>query len=144
MRHAFFIACLALASCGQQTGQGGEGGAPMSPNIPVMPLVVESEALVGVWSFDRTCASGDGMQLNADGTASFDEWGSGTWTIEQPDNRVILDLEVFEPGVGPTGARATNRITVTMPVTDDLIGELTSTQTPEPRPINARRCPESN
>ena len=142
MRIALIAAALVLTACGQPAPNGEGSSSPISPNIPVMPLVVESEALVGAWSFDHTCASGDGMRLGADGTAGFDEWGQGTWAIAQPDNRVSLDLAVSEPGMGPTGARATVRITVTMPVTDDLIGELTSSEAAEPRPINALRCPE--
>lgn len=125
-------ATLALAACGAPESKAPPAQAPAASVAP------EHEALVGIWSFDRTCASGDGMRLNADGTAGYDEWGSGAWTIEG-ENQVALDLAVSEPGVGATGARQRIVVEVTWPVTDDLNGRILGTP---PREINARRCPE--
>ncbi|NOT42823.1 MAG: hypothetical protein HOP13_20275 [Alphaproteobacteria bacterium] len=47
----------------------------------------------GVWSFDRTCASGDGMVLKGDGKASYDEWGSGLWASAEDGARLVLIVE---------------------------------------------------
>jgi hypothetical protein len=47
----------------------------------------------GTWSFDGTCASGDGMTLKADGKASFDEWGDGLWASAEDGKRLVLILE---------------------------------------------------
>lgn len=128
-------ATLALAACGAP-----ESKAPDAPpaQAPAASVAAEHEALVGVWSFDRTCASGDGMHLNADGTASYDEWGGGTWSMDG-ENQVALDLAVSEPGVGPTGERQRVVVEVTWPVTDDLNGRILGTP---PREVTARRCPE--
>lgn len=53
----------------------------------------------GVWSFDGTCASGDGMALAADGNARFDEWGEGLWAESADGGRLFLILKVMEPGL---------------------------------------------
>jgi hypothetical protein len=47
----------------------------------------------GVWSFDGSCASGDGMTLKADGKASYDEWGSGLWASAEDGKRLVLIVE---------------------------------------------------
>jgi hypothetical protein len=109
--------------------------------VPDEAIEFEPEALVGAWSFDRSCASGDGMTLAADGTASFDEWGQGTWTVAD-DNRLVLTLMRWEPGVGPTGETVVYNLDVAATVADDLIGQLARADGSEPRGLNALRCPE--
>ena len=47
----------------------------------------------GTWSFDGTCASGDGMVLKADGKASYDEWGTGLWAIADNGARLVVIVE---------------------------------------------------
>ncbi len=120
-------------------------GAPSAPETDAetasQPATFESEALVGVWSFDRSCASGDGMQLNADGTAGFDEWGQGTWAVADGP-RVVLTLQRDEPGAGPTGQTEIYHLDIAGPVTDDLTGRLNNAAGDAPRDIRALRCPE--
>lgn len=135
------VSAWALAACGPQApAQDAASEAPAPESSATATL--ESEALVGVWSFDRSCASGDGMRLAADGTASFDEWGAGTWTTADED-RVVLTLSALEPGVGPTGETVTYTLNVAPPVTDDLSGSLVRGDAEEVRAIHARRCPEN-
>src|SRR5689334_7107254 len=63
-------------------GKDRAGGEPNHDDpLPEGAAKVAREQIIGTGSFDRTCAPSDGMQVNADGTAGFDEWGSGTWTI---------------------------------------------------------------
>ncbi len=50
-------------------------------------------ALAGTWSFDGTCASGDGMTLRADGKASYDEWGEGLWALAEKGARIVIIAE---------------------------------------------------
>ena len=50
-------------------------------------------SLVGTWSFDGTCASGDGMTLKADGKASYDEWGEGLWALADKGTRIVVIAE---------------------------------------------------
>jgi hypothetical protein len=49
--------------------------------------------LVGVWSFDGSCASGDGMRLDRDGKAAYDERGLGLWAFDEAGKRLILIVE---------------------------------------------------
>lgn len=44
----------------------------------------------GTWSFDGSCASGDGMTLQADGKASYDEWGDGLWALADKGTRLVI------------------------------------------------------
>lgn len=49
--------------------------------------------LAGTWSFDNSCASGDGMTLKADGKAGYDEWGDGLWASAENGKRLVLIVE---------------------------------------------------
>jgi len=139
LRIAVAVSFLALAACGQPASTpAADTNAP--PPAAAAPALA-SEALVGTWSFDRTCASGDGMTLNADGTANYDEWGEGHWVIDIP-SRVILTLAKIEPGVGATGQHVMVTIDVTPPVTDELNGARSFDDGTPANAINARRCPE--
>lgn len=129
---------LLVAACGpsaptEDAGSNSVGG------IAAAGFEMEPEALVGTWSFDRSCASGDGMILRADGAASYDEWGQGTWATAE-GNRVVLSLERHEPGVGPTGEQVTYYLDVAAPVTDDLSGVLARDDGTEQRGVSALRC----
>ena len=128
MRGIVALICAALLlACGPAT----EPSDAPSAQPAAEGFTMETEALVGVWSFDRTCASSDGMSLRADGTASFDEWGEGTWATAD-GNRVILSLERYELGVGPTGESVTYHLDVVQPVTEYLAGELVREDGTEP------------
>jgi hypothetical protein len=144
MRLAIAALALALAACNPaaEKDQDADAGSTGVADVASAPFTLESEALVGTWSFDRSCASGDGMTLNADGAAGFDEWGTGTWATAD-NNRVVLTLARSEPGLGPTGETVVYNIDVAAPVTDDLIGNLARPDGSEPRGLNARRCPET-
>jgi len=135
MKRMALAVALFVCACGQQTRQ---ADSPAQAPTEAQTAAFEHEALVGTWSFDRSCASGDGMRLNADDTASFDEWGEGNWSVDA-ENRLVLDVAVHEPGVGPTGERQTLVLAINGAITDDLNAELAGTP---PRAINARRCPE--
>jgi hypothetical protein len=49
--------------------------------------------IVGTWSFDRSCASGDGMRLRRDGKAAYDEWGQGLWAFDEAGKRLVIIAE---------------------------------------------------
>jgi hypothetical protein len=48
---------------------------------------------MGTWSFDGTCSSGDGMRLQYDGKASYDEWGQGFWALADGGRRLVIIVE---------------------------------------------------
>jgi len=102
-------------------------------------------SLVGSWSFDRTCASGDGMTLRANGAVSYDEWGEGLWAVDGPDALVLI-IRSTEPGTDPDplAERYVFRLLATSAVGDDLTGRVTSSRAADPgRTVNAKRCPSS-
>ncbi len=139
MRFAITAALIGLLLACSPPAATDEAGSTGS--IAAEGFTMEPEALVGTWSFDRTCASGDGMTLNADGVAGYDEWGHGTWATAD-GNRIVLSLERREMGVDePTGEHLTLYLDVAAPVTDDLVGQLARDDGTEQRAINARRCP---
>lgn len=49
--------------------------------------------IVGTWSFDGSCASGDGMRLMRDGKAAYDEWGRGLWAFDEAGKRLVIIAE---------------------------------------------------
>ncbi|MFZ2031283.1 MAG: hypothetical protein WAU68_13300 [Vitreimonas sp.] len=140
MRFVITAFVLALTACGQPTTPTATATATAAPAASAP--AVEQDTLVGTWSFDRSCASGDGMTLRADGTASYDEWGEGHWVIDVPA-RVILTLAKSEPGVGPTGQHVMVTLDVTPPVTDDLHAARSFDDGTPASAINARRCQDN-
>jgi hypothetical protein len=93
---------------------------------------------VGIWSFDGTCASGDGMTLNADGTAGFDEWGTGTWAEARDGKRIVLILRGFEEMGAPANAVILKELRVDSHSKDKLAGAFLD----DGREISARLCPK--
>lgn len=100
---------------------------------------IDAAAIIGTWSFDHSCASGDGMTLSADGYAGFDEWGMGAWRIDE-SGRLVLDLATHDMGAeapAPDTPRRTLTLEASAPVSDRLVGVLE----PDGRAIDAVRCP---
>lgn len=143
---AFLCAAVLVAGCGQpqpeQDAPAPPAPAPAAPSAPEAALSPAS--VVGVWSFDRSCASGDGMRLAANGEAGFDEWGVGAWSLDA-ENNVVLDLRRQELGVEMSpdeGEPVRVVVEVRPPVGDDLRAEI-RVEGEAVRTVNARRCPES-
>src|SRR5690606_13280739 len=120
-RAAIAAFAVVLAACTPPAANpDADAGSSEVGTIAAEGFTMAPEALVGTWSFDRTCASGDGMTLSADGVAGFDEWGQGTWATAE-GNRIVLSLERREPGAdAPSGEQVTLYLDVAAPVTDDL------------------------
>ncbi len=101
LRFAFCAAAF-LAACGQPAQQqtATPASAPSAAARAESPPVprLDHETVIGTWSFDGSCASGDGMGINADGDAFYDEWGTGRWSINR-QNQLVLELVRREPGV---------------------------------------------
>jgi hypothetical protein len=100
MRSILCVAVL-LAACGQPAQKQETPTATTSsratPDAPMAPRL-DHQTIIGTWSFDGSCASGDGMGLRADNTAFYDEWGTGTWSINR-QNQIVLDLVRREMGI---------------------------------------------
>ena len=143
MKGRALVAALMLAACSPQ----GEPAAPASEALPsdAAPAVrLDPAALVGGWSFDRTCASEDAMGLMPDDKAYFDEWGQGAWEIDA-DGRLVLTLRELTPGVEDDGGgeQVVMTLTAREHAGDRIVGELSSPRANIPaREINALKCPE--
>lgn len=147
MRRLVVAGCVCLfAACSQPSpaaspvdaAAGGTGAGRVATDAA--PLL-DPLSLAGTWSFDRTCASEDGMTLAADGTAGTDQ-GSGMWAVDAW-HRLVVIIREQDMGVDPNpkAPRQVWTFTATKPVGDDLVGRLDRAGPGEqPRPINAKRC----
>ena len=147
MRRLVVAGCACLfAACSQPspaatpadaaTGSTGAGRVAGDSPPPLDPV-----SLIGTWSFDRTCASEDGMTLAADGTAGTDQ-GSGMWAVDV-SHRLVVIIREQEMGADPDpkAPRQVWTFTATKSIGDDLVGRLDRARPGEPpRPINAKRC----
>lgn len=152
---AFAALAAASAGCDQlpfagkdKTAPDADAGSTVEPTgspaeeAVEAPTGFEREALVGVWSLDRTCESDFGLWLNADGFASYSEVGEGAWAIAEA-GRVILTLKRYDEQGAPTGAEALYHLDVTPPVTDSLKGAIAPADgSAAPVAIDALRCAE--
>lgn len=137
------VALVALAcGCGPTTAP----EAPEDVRASEAAFALESEALIGAWSFDRTCGLYD-LVFEADGRASFFDYASdtvvshvGTWATSD-GNRAVLTTRVqgADGALGPDAE--TYELSISAPVTDDLAGELTGPG--GTRAFNAKRCDET-
>jgi len=131
-----------LAACGQPAEQKTSPSTEAAPTgraqSPAPPRLGH-ETVIGTWSFDGSCASGDGMGINADGTAFYDEWGTGTWTINR-QNQLVLDLVRREMGVEEDPGEPV-RLTVDVQASSEEALEVVVNAAGEtPREVTAMRC----
>ena len=138
------ILCVAalLAACGQpaekQETPAATTTAAATPDAPLPPRL-DHETIIGTWSFDGSCASGDGMGLRADNTAFYDEWGSGTWSINR-QNQIVLDLTRREMGVEEAPGEP---VTLTIDVrgsSEEALEVVVNGAGEQPRETTAMRC----
>jgi hypothetical protein len=121
---AVAVAALALAGTAQ---------ANMLPPERTTP----HSFFAATWSFDGTCASGDGMTLRADGKAGYDEWGSGLWASAEDGKRLVLIVEnISEDADKSKGAELIEFRDILR--TGYL---LTMTRASDGAKIKAKRCP---
>ncbi|GAM99708.1 hypothetical protein U91I_03363 [alpha proteobacterium U9-1i] len=147
MRHAIIAFALLAAACGQ-TGAAppvdASAGSTGVGNVAMPAFTLESEALVGLWSFDRTCglfdlvfeADGDGVYY--DNSADVVVSHVGTWTLD--GERVVLTTRVLGADGAMGAETSVYNLSVTAAVTDDLIGHFARADGAEAREIGAKRC----
>jgi hypothetical protein len=143
MRVRFLACAVALvAACGQPAEKQKAAPAPapaaQKAEAPPPPRL-DHETIIGTWSFDGSCASGDGMGLRADNTAFYDEWGTGTWSINR-QNQIVLDLVRREMGVEEAPGEPV-KLTIDVRASSDEALELVINGAgEEPREATALRC----
>ncbi len=130
----------APAGAAEDTSAGSSGVGRIGSGASAL---LDPISLQGTWSFDRTCASGDGMTLKADGSVSYGEDSEGMWGINEA-GALVLILRRHEPGVEDDnlGERQVLVISASEPAADNLVGELSPGVGGDgPSPVNASRCP---
>lgn len=90
----------------------------------------------GTWSFDGSCASGDGMTLQADGKASFDEWGDGLWALADKGTRLVIIAE----DIREDSDRRKVAELIEFKIETQSAGKLALTRTSDGAKINAVKC----
>lgn len=154
-----FLVALALfaAACGQSSAPAATESAPEDAHagssgagrIPETPFTLEPEALVGMWSFDRSCGLYD-LTFQADDVVTSDNiagentWSEGAWAIAA-GNRIVLTMTIASAAdTSRVGERQVYHLDVSSPVTDDLTGRLSHADGSNAQDITARRCPEED
>lgn len=141
IRSLLCVAAL-LAACGQpaekQTAAPASAPAPAAQTQPASPRL-DHETIIGTWSFDGSCASGDGMGLSADNTAFYDEWGTGTWSINR-QNQIVLDLVRREMGVEEAPGEPVMLTIDVRASSEEALEVVVNGAGEEPREATALRC----
>ena len=92
------------------------------------------EYLIGIWSFDGTCASGAGMSLQPDGEVWYDEWGTGLWLYR--DGTIRMILQEVEMGVDVV----TGVLPLTIEIESTNSDGFTGRYVEDGQPVTATRC----
>ena len=157
MRMAIAVCVFALVACSPpshpeampdpspETANTGSSGASRAA-APAFAL--ETDAIVGRWSFDRSCGLYD-LVFNADASANYYDYTdeqhvvsyAGRWTSDH--NRVVMSLHRLGETGGPIGDALSYTLDVSDPVADDLIGQFGPAGS-DMRAISAKRCPEED
>ena len=154
MRIAAITLALALSACGAQPAadvpQDASAGSTGVGNVPEQAFALESEALVGLWSFERDCGLYD-LVFDADDLVQYYDYTTtpgnvisyrGSWS-RADNNRVVLNVSLIDMENEPTGEARTFHLDVGAPVTDDLIGAF-GPEGGATREITARRCEDED
>ena len=159
MRITVAVMAFTLAACGQPTQTTVSGpvaatqpedayaGWSGAGRVPEQPFTLESEAVVGLWSFQRDCGLYD-LVFRADGSAHYFDYSadlnvshSGSWTTAA-NNRVVLTLRRLDGAGIPSGPQLIYNLDVSARVTDDLVGRFGPADGAAAQDITARRCPQ--
>ncbi len=148
---SMFAVLAACAPPSPQTEQPEDATAGSSGvgRIEAEAFVLAPETLVGLWSFDRSCANYD-LVFAADGSVQhyvvaadgMTTSHAGTWAAGE-GNRVDLTMRVLNPEGAPSGDSLIYHLDVAAPVSDDLMGDFALDGAPAAG-ITARRCPEED
>lgn len=128
--------------------------APATPRVTSAhaPFTLDRQALLGTWSFDRSCGLYELVFADEDTPSSvlFFEYVDGSTAVTHagtfalvPNHRVVLSMHAMDNYNRPVGEAETYNLDVSSPVTDDLNGSF-GPAGGEMRTINAKRCPEED
>lgn len=148
MRSSFVSLALLLAACSPSAP--GSPAAPVetSDSRPTPAEPLESNAILGQWSFDRTCGVYD-LVFNAGNEALYFDYSdpgqvvsyAGSWSVA--GNRIVLTVNKSGEEGSQLGETVTYNLDVSAPVADDLKGSF-GRAGGDTRSINAKRCAQED
>ncbi len=112
---------------------------------------LQTEAVVGQWSFDRSCGLYD-LVFHADANVDYFDYSDeghvvsygGQWSEELENNRVTLSLQRLDGEGHVTGDVIPYVLDLITPPVDDLNGRFGRADGTFGVTIHARRCPEED
>ena len=127
----------------------GDAAGSSAGRVEAPAFSLASEAIVGQWSFDRSCGLYD-LAFSADGAANYYDYAdeshvvsyAGRWAASD-HNRLVMSLRHLGADGAPSGEAVTYNFDVSDPVTDDLIGRFGQAER-DMRNITAKRCPDED
>jgi len=145
----FALTACSPPSAPAESPQGAASGSSGAGRVEAPVFTLGSEAVVGRWSFDRSCGLYD-LVFNADGAANYYDYAdeshvvsyTGRW-VAADHNRVVMTLRRLGGDGAPSGDALTYNFDVSDPVTDDLIGRFGQVES-DMRNITAKRCPDED
>jgi hypothetical protein len=145
----FALAACSPPSAPAEPPQGAAAGSSGAGRVEASAFTLASDAIVGQWSFDRSCGFYD-VVFNANATANYYDYTdqshvvsyTGRWAAAD-HNRVVMTLRRLGADGAPSGDDLTYNFDVSDPVTDDLIGRFGQSGG-DIHNITAKRCPEED
>jgi hypothetical protein len=141
-------ACSPPSAPAQPAPQGATAGSTGAGRVESTVFTLEPQAIVGRWSFDRSCGLYD-LVFNADNSVDYYDYADeshvvsygGRWSADH--NRIALTLHRLNDSGAPSGDALAYAFDVSEPVTGDLIGAF-GPDGGDMRNITAKRCPEED
>jgi len=158
MRIVIAAALIALAACSPPSASGtapatttAARAANDPSSIPPHEFALQTEAVVGQWSFDRSCGLYD-LVFHADANVDYFDYSDeshvvsygGQWSEDLPNNRVTLALQRLDSDGHVTGQPIDYVLDIITPPGDDLNGRFGRTDGTFGVDIHAKRCPEED
>jgi len=158
-RIALAALLIALAACSPPSSASGPAApttaiapaAAGASNIAPQDFTLQTEAVVGQWSFDRSCALYD-LVFHADANVDYFDYSDeshvvsygGQWSEDLPNNRVTLVLQRLDSDGHVTGQPIDYVLDIITPPGDDLNGRFGRADGTFGIDIHAKRCPQED
>jgi hypothetical protein len=151
---------LALAACSPPSGASGPAAAgdvaqsqatATAPNIAPQSFSLQTEAVVGSWSFDGSCGLYD-LVFHANANVDYFDYSDqshvasygGQWAEDLPNNRVTLTLQRLDGEGHLTGQPIDYVLDIITPPNEDLNGRFGRADGTVGVNIHAKRCPQED
>lgn len=150
---------FALAACSPPSGGANTAtttasappAANATPSVARQTFTLQTEAVVGYWSFDRTCGLYD-LVFHADANVDYFDYSDpshvvsygGQWSEELENNRVTLSLQRLDAEGHLTGAPIAYVLDIITPPGDDLNGRFGRADGTYGVDVHAKHCPQED